>query len=116
MEFEPIPYFYESLNRSAIGVIAKQPLIDWHNSVYPDSPMDKIEGTMYLISSKEETSEMERWLKKNFKDIFENELNEWCTDEATWPAKRTYALFSDWFEVRMYPITFDMEDSKLTKR
>ena len=79
---EPIPYFYERINRNAIVVKPKKPLFDWINSIYPDSPVsEKDEGNIYLILEKDNNEAIERWLKRNFDKVFHYELNDWHTDE-----------------------------------
>ena len=47
---EPIPYFYESINRNAIVVKPQKPLFDWINLIYPKHLVsEKEEGNIYLI-------------------------------------------------------------------
>jgi hypothetical protein len=113
---DPIPYFYESINRNAIVVKSKQPLFDWINSVYPDHPVEAInEGTVYLIKEKDSNLAIEKWLKKNFDNIFQNELNSWHTSEEDWPDKRTYKQFTEWFDVEIHSMILDLEETAITK-
>lgn len=64
---EPIPYFYESINRNAIVVKPKKLLFDWINFIYPDSPVsEKGEGNIYLNREKDNNVAIEKWLKRNF--------------------------------------------------
>lgn len=47
---EPIPYFYESLNRNAILVKPKKPFFDWVNYHSPEFPVFNVEeSNIYLI-------------------------------------------------------------------
>lgn len=113
---EPIPYYYDSINRSAIVVKPLQPFYDWINAIYPDSPVPFTnEATVYLLKVKDSTGEIENWLKRNFDNIFQNELNEMHTDENDWPQKRTYKLFSAWFETSVQATIFDMEETAIIK-
>ena len=112
---EPIPYFFDTVNRSAIAIKPKQPLLDWINGLYPDMIEDGSETTVYLVKEKYDVGELENWLKRNFKDIFENELNERHTDEADWPQKRNYKLFKEWFDTEIHTMVVDIEESPLRK-
>ncbi|MBK8711870.1 MAG: hypothetical protein IPL97_08370 [Niastella sp.] len=113
---EPIPYFYDSINRNAIVVKPKQPLFDWINSIYPDEPVNATdEGIVYLIKEKHSNEAIEKWLKKNFDNIFQNELNNWHTDEKDWVQKRTYKLFTEWFDIEIHSMILDLEETGITK-
>ena len=90
---KPIPYFYESINRSAIVVKPKKPFFDWLNCLYPEHPINKKEeANIYLVEEKDDNKAIEKWVSKNFDQLFQNELNDWHTDENDWPQKRTYQL------------------------
>ena len=113
---EPIPYFYDSVNRNAIVVKPKQALFDWINSIYPDSRVETAdEGTVYLVKEKDSNEAIEKWLKKNFDNIFQNELNNWHTDEKDWVQKRTYKLFTEWFDIEIHSMILDLEETAITK-
>ena len=113
---EPIPYFYDSINRNAIVVKPKQALCDWINSVYPNDPVVTTdEGTIYLLKQKDNNVAIEKWLKNNFDNIFQNELNNWNTDEKEWPQKRTYKLFKEWFDIEIHSVILDMEETIIIK-
>jgi hypothetical protein len=72
---EPIPYFYESIDRNAIVVKPKKTFLDWINFVYPERPVSKIEEcNIYLIREMDSNQAIEKWLKRNFDQIFQNEL------------------------------------------
>ncbi len=113
---EPIPYYYESINRNAILVKPKKPLFDWINALYPESPIESVEeGTIYLIKEKSSNEAIENWLKENFDNIFENELNSWHTDEKQWPHKRTYKQFTEWFFFEIHSMILDLEEEEIVK-
>lgn len=118
-----IPYFFEALNRQAFVVKIKKPFLDWVNSTASRLGDDAVIGpeiasdssTVYLVREMDHVDGMQRWLKKNFDDIFVNELNNWFTDENLWPANRTYKMFCDWFEVSEHIMVLDLEDTPLDK-
>lgn len=58
---------------------------------------------------------IEKWIKKNFDNIFINELNKWCTDESFWPTNRSYKMFKEWFDVAFYSMILDLEEFPITK-
>ncbi len=86
---EPLTYYFDAVNRHAIVVKPKQPLLDWINALYPDMAEDGSETTVYLVKERDSFGDTEKWLKRNFNNIFENELNGRHTDENEWPQKRT---------------------------
>ena len=115
---EAIPYFYESVDRNAIVVKPKRLLFDWVNKHYPESPVDPEdveEATVYLVKERDSNEELEAWLKRNFDAIFQNELNNWHTDEADWPKKRTFKQFQEWFEYSFHSMVLDIEDGPIKK-
>lgn len=113
---EPIPYFYDGINRNAIVVTPKQPLFDWVNTIYPESPVEAVhEGTVYLIREKDSNKQIERWLQRNFDNIFQNELNNWHTRETDWPPNRTYKQFKNWFHFEIHSVILDLEETEIVK-
>lgn len=114
---EPIPYFYDSINRNAIVVRPRKPFFDWVNKLdEDDTPISELEDNdIYLIRSMDSPEMIENWIKKNFDDIFINELNNWCTDESFWPTSRTYKMFKEWFYVAFHSMVLDLEEFPVTK-
>ncbi len=114
---EPIPCFFDSIDRNAIIIRPKQPFFDWINSLYSkDEPINRNdENNIYLIHEMDNNDLILRWIKKNYEDIFSNELNDWCTDEKSWPKNRTFKMFSDWFDIEISSMILDLEDDPVTK-
>ena len=117
MDFEPIPYFYDSIDRNAIIVRPKKPFYDWLNSVFPeDKPTSsKDENNIYLVREMDNNEAVLRWVRKNYEKIFINELNDWYTDEEGWPDNRTYKMFVEWFDIEICSMILDLEDFPVTK-
>jgi hypothetical protein len=117
MNMEPIPYFYESMNRNAILVRPKKPFYDWVNTHFKDdnltTPLE--ENTIYLIREMASNEEIRKWIKRNFDKVFVNELNNWYTDETGWPKNRNYKMFCDWFEFEVHSMILDLETLPLAK-
>ena len=116
MTLPKIPYFYESIDRNAILVRPRQPFFDWIGKIYPKEPQPEMEEhTIYLIREMGSNEEIRRWLSKHFDEIFVNELNDWHTEEKDWPEKRSFRMFSQWFDVEIHSMILDLEEIPVTK-
>lgn len=108
----------EQLNRSSFAVVPKQPFLDWVEKTFsPGKLPGRLleENSMYLVDPLEDKKGLEKWLKKNYDDVFVNELNEWTEDQYEWPKNRTYKMFCDWFEVKICSMIYDLGTSPLIK-
>lgn len=102
----------QEVNRSLLIVEAKQPFVDWLQSLEPEEEftLEKIndDATAFLIPECEFDEEFERWLKKHFDAIFKEELHGWWTDASVRPQKRTFDLFRKWFHCRIHSVVLDL--------
>lgn len=112
---EPIPVFYDQVSRSAVAVTPKKPLRDWIDALLPEYPQPEGQGTVYLIKALDGDADIEKWLKTNYKNIFENELNQLYTDEDEWPKNRSFKLFNEWFDFTVHPFVVDMLNGPVKK-
>ena len=114
---EPLEFYYDSINRNAIIVKPKEPFFNWQNHTFPDEePIHEVEeNNIYLIREMESNQAIRNWLKRNFDDIFINELNDWCADKDSWPKNRSYKMFTDWFDIETHSMIMDLEESPVTK-
>ncbi len=102
-----------SVNRAVLILNYKDPAIEWINQVFPEFPVLLQEvnkdRTAYLTSNKAaETEEsINKWLKKNFKSLFEEELASWCTDTDLWPSTSSFKTFNSWFSIEYHSVVFD---------
>ncbi len=101
------------INRSAIIVKPKQPFIDWHNSLYPDSKMDEIDVDIYLVNNT--INDLENFLKKKFDKLFTMVLQDWHTNKKEWPQRRNYKMFKQWFRVEISETIYDLERKPVLK-
>jgi len=104
------------INRVAIILKPLQPLIDWHNSIYPDSKIDETdiaETNIYLVN--DEIDDIEKWLKKKFDKFFMLELSDWHTNKKEWPQRRNYKMFKLWFRIEISEMIYDLEKSPVLK-
>lgn len=73
------------------------------------------EGDIYLLPDFETTQQMESWLKKNFDELFSEQLHNWYTDESMWPQNRTFKMFGEWFSYSLYTMIFDTQKGFIEK-
>lgn len=101
-------------------LMPKKTLYDWVNSIFPNeppvnipfSPLENDEASVYLIPEFDCTEDFEKWIKKNFKPFFEDELLAWHTDPKTWPKNLTYNLFAEWFHISYQSLVLDSVQNK----
>ena len=93
-----------SINRQALLLAPRPPLLEWVNGIFPESPletdMDPLEhdnATIYLIPEFYSIEESLEWLEQNYIHFFEMELMGWCEDESLWPEDRSWDRFQEWF-------------------
>ena len=110
------------INRSAAVIKPKKPLWDWVKSIEPDTVIDweDMEDTsVYLLPDVEhllnEDVEIEDYIKRIYRQIFENELESWYLDKSLWPADRTFELFQQWFEFEIHTMLFDTVQGAIKK-
>jgi hypothetical protein len=108
----------QSINRNAITVSARKPLIDWVNSMDQEHPMkyrdpsNYDESTVYLIEELETEEDFNEWIRENYLELFEEELFGWLTDDAKWPTPLTYELFNEWIQVSYQSVVMDLIDDE----
>ena len=114
---EPIPYYFDPINRNAIIVKPKKPFFDWVNAIDDTDKIEEVdENNIYLIREMDSNFDVQEWINDNYEALFANELNDWYTDESLWPKDRTHELFSEWFKVEIHSMILDLEDFPVTKK
>lgn len=111
-------FYPQTINRALVLVIPKQPFYDWDKAVFPGTtPIEEQleEYNSYLLEDSMLPFEPENALKNDWQWIFENELFGICTDETKWPQKRTWALFTAWFDLKFSTIITDLVDKPILK-
>ncbi|MDW7748761.1 hypothetical protein [Halomonas sp.] len=103
------------LNRSALLLRYKAPAVQWINDADP-SPggscvtLEEVNSdlTVYLVSEDVSASPaaVRKWVKANWCNLFESELEGWYTDPALWP-KLTLKRFDEWFDVECHSVMID---------
>lgn len=103
------------INRAALLLRYKSPAVQWINDADPapsgstvTSEMVNGDLTVYLVSDEVGGSPegVRKWVKANWRNLFESELEGWYTDTALWP-KLTLKRFDEWFEVECHSVIID---------
>lgn len=113
--FNPTAHPMKDVNRYALIVSPTQNLVDWVNTIFPDSPIslnfdDDDEATVYLIPEFMGIEEARAWLRKHFKPVLEQEFENWCTDPALWPAL-SWKTFESFLKCRIHSVVLDALES-----
>src|SRR4051812_40329269 len=99
------------INRCAVVVTAKQPLVEWLHFVETGELNITLESArsdpnVYLLP--ETDCPYPELLVGAWEPIFEAELEQWYTDEALWPPRRTLQMFLQWFECSFHSMITDL--------
>ena len=111
----------ESIDRCVLIVKPKQPYVDWANSIPGDDggPATlaslRDDSSAYLLPEYEMRDEEKELLTEFWAEIFETELNNWYTDEAVWPKRRTLEIFLQWFDLEFHTSAVDLLDADVEK-
>lgn len=111
-------YYPPTINRAVLMVVPKKPFYDWLQSIDPEEsyPMDSVlEYNSYLLEDTIMANEPKKVLNKHWKWIFENELFGHYIYEEMWPPKRTWKMFTEWFDLKFSTIVLDLIEKPLKK-
>ena len=101
------------INRAAITITYKKPFTDWHNHLFEDLKMQENmigESKTYLVNDNFDNVDI--LIKKHYKEIFENELLENCTDKNDFPKNISRKLFDKWFDYEVSDFVYDLSSRK----
>lgn len=101
------------IDRRAITIRYKKPLYAWLNDCYPDKIAyddDGFDSSVYLIQG-----EFDKWIKKNYDKIYQQELGAWNDNKKMWPKNRKFKMFNEWFKVVLSENVFDFEKKPIFK-
>ena len=100
------------VNRAVLVAKPKRPFLDWANST--DGPRyDPEEAFPFLVRELPDPRAYNTLIRKHYREIFEQALNSWMTDVATWPRKRDLKTFREWFDVEYHEFLIDLCDLPL---
>lgn len=113
---DQIPYYFDSVMRSAIVVTPKAPFYEWLISLEESNKeVPRTETDLYLIPDMDFEEDALEWLQENYDGLFEDQLNNWYTAEDAWPADRSWALFQEWFDIKIIVSVHDTEEGDIEK-
>ena len=105
------------VNRSVLIVRAKEPFREWLMSLPEPEDVSLRElnedNSVYLIPEYEDDFEKDKVLKLIYKEIFEEQLEDWWRDEKDWPKNRNLSLFKKWFDVEFHSVVIDLVGDEL---
>jgi hypothetical protein len=105
-----------TIDRVGLIVSRKQPYLDWALAILNDSLLLnylKQHSTIYLVYDIDNHDTLEDLVEMYHLEIFEEELDSWCTDETKWPEDRTVSKFLEWFTVSLSHRVLDAEDEAI---
>jgi hypothetical protein len=105
-------------NRSALVVRPREPFKRWAARVSGekfDENSYSDDHTAYLIPMQESVDVDEQSLRSVYGRIFEAELGMINTDRKKWPARRTLAMFREWFEIETFGMVIDLVDEPIER-
>lgn len=100
------------INRAVFVLRPQKPYLDWASSLDKEASATaeslRDHASVYLVPE-DPTGQAETPPPDSFfAEIFEHELEAWCTDETRWPSKRDLKAFRSWFEVTGESIVIDL--------
>lgn len=105
------------VNRSALLVRPREPFIEWAKSIDPEADHLAVslrgETSVYLVAEDPAGEEESAPVEQYYEQVFELELENWCTDPERWPPHRDYAMFLQWFDVQANSMLVDLESVPL---
>jgi len=106
------------LNRAAFIVTPREPYIQWAGGIDAESSAAAKdiagEHTIYLASDDMIDGSDPPLIEDHFDRIFDQELESWSMDESTWPKRRDYATFKQWFDVVLSSSVFDLSKGRIS--
>lgn len=110
-----------AINRAIVIIKKKQPFLDWLKQL-PDPEMNMTlaeinssEPCCYLIPVSESNEVQLKHLKTYSKDIFEDQMGGYWTDEDDWENDLSWANFKKWFDFEISTLPFDCVDEDIQR-
>lgn len=103
------------MERIAVIIKPTQLFLNWVKSIPGDANSNTMElkdlredCTTLLIPPFESPTEAQEYIEEIYEDLFNAELESWCTDSSLWPKKRDYYTFKSWFDLEYHSIVYDL--------
>jgi hypothetical protein len=110
------------LNRIAVGIMAKQPYIDWTRRHDADASKGQLTvrvatakpyGTAILLPEFEVEEDVQEWIEENAAWLFEFQLSSWTENESAWPQTRDLKTFREWFRIDIHATVIDEAEDEI---
>ncbi len=101
------------LNRSIFVVRPTGEFLDWLISLDEEEfTLEQVasDATAYLVPLVDCSDQLANRVADFWEQIFEDQLEEWSTDETTWPSPRSLSMFQRWFDVQLHATVIDLAD------
>ncbi|MEY3050227.1 MAG: hypothetical protein RLY31_12 [Bacteroidota bacterium] len=86
--------------------------------MFPEDPLtegDFSEYGSYLLRDSILPQEPKKAMAEHWSWIFKQALFEICTDERTWPKKRTWKMFTEWFDLKFSTVVLDLVNGPISR-
>ena len=108
------------INRWILIIKPKEPFLNWLKSIPghdPELTLTELreDPTTILIPELEDDDEVDEFINKNYKIIFESELLSSDKNKAYWPKNLTIEVLREWFEISSSSIVLDFLDQDIEK-
>ncbi len=105
------------VNRTALSIKPKEPYLDWANFAMTSyEGVEEMRATSKIILLPEPFyNHQDDFLKENYRELFELELEAWVPDRKFWPQQTDLDMFKRWFDVELYALILDFNDDDLSK-
>ena len=101
-----------TVNRFALIVRPKRRYLEWANQFDgPKLTADELPSLteVYLVDATDSEADREELIDVYAEEIWEQQLDQWHTDETAWPKNRTPHTLRDWFDVTFVEMVFDAD-------
>jgi hypothetical protein len=99
------------VNRIAISVTPREPYMAWARAIAGGSAGAAASAeaftSVYLVEAPDRF-DPQQLIRKHHALIFEEQLSSWHRDESVWPSRRTFVMFSEWFEAKITEMVWDL--------
>lgn len=109
------------INRTAVVIKPKQPLIDWINGL-PDAEDPEFtlkdfsrDTEVFLIPDQPSEKVALNYIKGLYAGIFCRLLSDICTEESWWPEKTDWPAFQEWFDLEIHSMVLDTVEDEIER-
>ncbi len=102
-----------TINRTAIVVLPRHRFLDWLYEADPTSVEMSLEDlqrepTIYLLPESGSEQQARTHLRKRCEEIFKEQLDGWYRLPSSWPKRRDFDAFSQWFQWSIHSDIIDL--------